>query len=675
MGIKPGRVIFLLLQCASTLGMAATYSASDQATLKTAIDNANASGTSDTINLTANIVIDGTLPGSPFVADGDNGMPSITTAQPLLIDGHGFFVQRSSIAPSFRFFHLALGTSVTFRNITLKSGLAVNPSGDAAGGAIYNLGALTIEDSTFDLNQASGSNQPSSTASRGLGGAIFHGNGSLSIARTAFTNNSALGRSITFGGGPANDGFGGAIYATAPATVGDITASTFTANAATGGSSGQTKGFGGALAMVGVLANSINNSLFSANIATGGLSSQAQGSRGGDGGGGAIYQEDGTTADISFSTFDINQAVGGLINTGARAGGAAFGGGIYLQTSSITVLRNSTLSGNQANGKAGLAISSGGGLFLTGSTLSMNNSTVSGNNTNDSGDPINSQGGGIKITGASDLILIANTITNNSAGDEIGGGGIYIEFPATISELTSNIVAKNSDGGDAAGQDIVDDSLVPPINIGALTIAAANNNLVGVDLYSGLVNGVNGNIVGTVSSPVDPMIGPLADNGGPTKTHALLATSPAVNVGANPINATFDQRGAGFLREVPPGEPDMGAFEIQGSNPPSNPGRRRHRGGGGAAYVAPPPFLAPAPMPVLGPVDPVVPVVQALPVGMDAVVAVEEKAMMPEPVLEPSTEGQGYRSEGGCSAAGSPTSLSLLLAMLILRLKQRRTKS
>ncbi|HKH35611.1 MAG TPA: choice-of-anchor Q domain-containing protein, partial [Rubrobacter sp.] len=77
-------------------------------------------------------------------------------------------------------------------------------------------------------------------------------------------------------------------------------------------------------------------------------------------------------------------------------------------------------------------------------------------------------------------------------------------------------------------------------------------------------------------SGVDPMLGPLADNGGPTETHALLEGSPAINKGnnafavdpdGNPLQ--FDQRGQGFARIVG-GSVDIGAFEVQGigSEPP-----------------------------------------------------------------------------------------------------------
>ena len=65
---------------------------------------------------------------------------------------------------------------------------------------------------------------------------------------------------------------------------------------------------------------------------------------------------------------------------------------------------------------------------------------------------------------------------------------------------------------------------------------------------------------------VNPLLGALADNGGPTQTHALLPGSPAVNAGPNPLTpfpgSADDQRGAGYARVVG-GRVDIGAFEVQ----------------------------------------------------------------------------------------------------------------
>ncbi len=67
---------------------------------------------------------------------------------------------------------------------------------------------------------------------------------------------------------------------------------------------------------------------------------------------------------------------------------------------------------------------------------------------------------------------------------------------------------------------------------------------------------------------VDPMLGPLADNGGPTWTMALLPGSPAIDAGDNADAPEFDQRGPGFPRIVD-GTIDMGAFEVQSSPIPA----------------------------------------------------------------------------------------------------------
>src|SRR5207248_1223141 len=94
---------------------------------------------------------------------------------------------------------------------------------------------------------------------------------------------------------------------------------------------------------------------------------------------------------------------------------------------------------------------------------------------------------------------------------------------------------------------------------------------------SGFTNGVNGDQVGTMTSPINALLGPLANNGGPTQTHLLLPGSPAINAGsnANLPPDTFDldndgdtaeplpvdQRGIGFGRIVNT-TVDIGAVEV-----------------------------------------------------------------------------------------------------------------
>jgi hypothetical protein len=98
---------------------------------------------------------------------------------------------------------------------------------------------------------------------------------------------------------------------------------------------------------------------------------------------------------------------------------------------------------------------------------------------------------------------------------------------------------------------------------------SSSNNIVGVDSnVIGISNDdVNGNQVGTAGTPVDPLLGALADNGGPTFTHALTNLSPAIDTGnnafaldQNSVALTTDQRGTGFPR-FENSVVDIGAFE------------------------------------------------------------------------------------------------------------------
>lgn len=76
---------------------------------------------------------------------------------------------------------------------------------------------------------------------------------------------------------------------------------------------------------------------------------------------------------------------------------------------------------------------------------------------------------------------------------------------------------------------------------------------------------MNGNQIGTAANPIDARLSPLAHNGGPTMTHAILPDSPALNAGDNPLSLTTDQRGAPFVRDFGGGV-DIGAYELQSAN-------------------------------------------------------------------------------------------------------------
>ena len=82
-------------------------------------------------------------------------------------------------------------------------------------------------------------------------------------------------------------------------------------------------------------------------------------------------------------------------------------------------------------------------------------------------------------------------------------------------------------------------------------------------------------LTGTKASRLDPLLGPLQDNGGPTQTMALLPGSPAIDAGDNASSpGPNDQRGNGFARIVD-GTTDIGAFEVQGGGENAAPARGR----------------------------------------------------------------------------------------------------
>jgi hypothetical protein len=191
----------------------------------------------------------------------------------------------------------------------------------------------------------------------------------------------------------------------------------------------------------------------------------------------------------------------------------------------MVTIEASTISGNSANGDFGGGFGNGGGIYNYG-TVTMDDSVISGNSANGCG------GGIVSVFGTA--TIEASTISGNSA---YLGGGIC---SSTLTTLQNSIVARNA-GGDGSGE-----------------FDSFGHNLVGN------TEGTSG-WVATDLLNVDPMLGPLQYNGGPTMTMALLPGSPAIDAGSNdliPVGVMYDQRGPGFQRIVN-GKVDIGAFEWQ----------------------------------------------------------------------------------------------------------------
>ena len=169
-----------------------------------------------------------------------------------------------------------------------------------------------------------------------------------------------------------------------------------------------------------------------------------------------------------------------------------------------------------------------------------------------SGNEADNNGGGIASSGQLDLQNV--TVTANTAdanAGTLGDGGGIAQTGGQV-RLRNTIVAGNIDSFDEA-----------PDCVGTLT--SLGHNLIGDETGCNFVEAA-GDLVGTGAVPIDPMLGPLALNGGTTPNHALLAGSPAINAGDPAGAPTIDQRG--FLRIAPP---DIGAYEF-GAVPPAGPG-------------------------------------------------------------------------------------------------------
>ena len=265
--------------------------------------------------------------------------------------------------------------------------------------------------------------------------------------------------------------------------------------------------------------------------------------------GGGIFNNTGATLTINNCAISGNQV-----------GSSGFGGGIY--SAGTLTLNSSTVNDNHVNTSGGGA----GGIYDVGPLMNINNSTISGNTTG-----TDSKGGGILNTNALPLVISNSTVTLNTTGTGAlsAGGGIYL--------AAANLTLKNSivGGGNSSpvGPDISGTLQSDGFNLIQSTSGATINQNVGA----------GPNITG-----VDPLLFALANNGGPTFTHALQCTSPAIDKGKN-FGLTTDQRGGtrpfDLADSVYPNAAggdgsDIGAYETQT--------------GGGCLPLAVPPAPAPA---------------------------------------------------------------------------------
>jgi CSLREA domain-containing protein len=306
---------------------------------------------------------------------------------------------------------------------------------------------------------------------------------------------------------------------------------------------------GGGLYVAGSASATLTNSRVDGNFATdngGGLSVDGEATliesrvdhNIGDYLGGGFYVEGSVI--IRDSRIDANTAVPGA--------------GLYFYSFGDGTIINSLISGNIATGLT----ASGGGINNNGDTLVVINSTLSGNSAEVSG-------GGLYSVGTTHLYNV--TITDNAAdtdNNDLGNGGGIASANADEVSLRNTLVSGNADNSSPG--------TVAPDCSGE--VISAGYNLIRETTGCILLGDLTGNVTGQAAR-----LGPLQDNGGPTFTHALLLSSPAIDAGGpggcrddQGALLTTDQRGyarpvdgdGGFRPRC-----DVGAFEYASLGTPT----------------------------------------------------------------------------------------------------------
>jgi hypothetical protein len=254
--------------------------------------------------------------------------------------------------------------------------------------------------------------------------------------------------------------------------------------------------------------------------------------------GGGVYSSGGTLA-ITNSTLSSN------------GGSGTWGGGLYAQGATLS-LDSDTIASNSG--------SFGAGIYLNGGTTTITNSTVANNAASSWGGGIYNQAGTITLTN--------DTIANNTATE---GGGIFTFGSGATISLTNCTIAANACSGSGSEGGGIYQGIGSPTTILKNTIVAGNTASEGTDVDGAITSHghnlignnedasgfVDSDLVGTADSPLDPLLGPLQDNGGPTQTMALQQDSLAIGNGDPDGAPTLDQRGV--TRGT---SPDIGAYQF-----------------------------------------------------------------------------------------------------------------
>lgn len=423
---------------------------------------------------------------------------------------------------------LAAASRLTLRDTEIHSNRSVTCGG---GMCVFGGSTLVVEGGSIRNNQVTG----------GGGGAIFAQQATLELTEVELADNAAFIQ-------------GGAILMLSEGS-GLLDRVTIQGNSAHG--TGGNNGWGGAVAVFGTNELTIRDSAIRNNTATvvgGGIymgnttvvdirNTEVTGNEAETASAGGLFMGGASTLTVTGSLFAGNRGSQGgglqLAGTGSttidrtivRDNTSVTGGG-GITSGATLVITNSTLSGN-VTGEAGM----GGGLWsaLAGTTT-MRNLTVSGNRAG--------MGGGIGFTGAA---VVENvTVVGNEA--TLFGGGIGASNAGSPT-LRNVLMAGNTTDGEAQNCGTG----------GGATVTSGGHNL---SDDSTCILDQEGDLPDTPAG----VEATLAENGGPTPTHALEAGSAAIDAGAPSACPSTDQRG--FGRQ---GVCDIGAFEFEGTPPTAAP--------------------------------------------------------------------------------------------------------
>ena len=496
-----------------------------------------------------------------------------------------------------RVFQVFPRAGLTLENLTITGGSAPGNryayiENGESGGAIFNAGELTLNNCVIIANSSGGGNYVMGNGggtSGGDGGGIYS-SGILTMNKCIVAGNSSgMGADGAFGGN------GGGIKNDGTCLLTDCVISENQSGAG-GAPEGNLEGAGGGGGSGGGIYNSgtivLNNCIVSTNASgqgvsggdpSGTISLPALGGWGGPGGNGAGIYNDGQMR-LTFSTVNGNScgnggngddfSLGGNAGAGGSGGGFFNAGKLSLNTSTVSAnycgnggaggngfyfsFGNVAPSGGTGGGGGGICNASS--LDLTSCTIALNQTGVGGtggnrpylneSSTNAACGGQGGDGGGILNDTSSTNVTVCNTLVALNLINAGGPGGTNTEFYQTTEQV-------GNPGADGIGPDLAGDFTSKGYNL----IGMANGSI-------GFINGINADQVGSIASPIDPLIGPLQMNGGPTPTHALLPGSPAIDQGKS-FGVHTDQRGYHrpynytSIPNVPGGDgSDIGAFEL-----------------------------------------------------------------------------------------------------------------